>query len=648
MSVLFGSSALLAGDTITNAFCAVPADPPSRTNATSARFTIPATAATDHPHAVPTHRVQTRRGDEERRQDDTLAPLSGPVAFGSEPHPQSQAGPLSQNALRELLERVLEEEHAETEHEEELETICPIPRRCSAAAVSAPNSRPATAKDTPAKDLAMTELNQWVRAHTPSNIPSTSATPNLYHYAAAVTSSPQAGTLSSAGGLSSQPFQTPPMGSRYRAIGSSAMDATSSGTVFSSLERLQFGASAGLNAMVQPNFTTPSGARPSGVSSPQLAGPVMAADFVQLTSSPPHGLTGQRTATARIVTPQFTIETFRGKIAEAARDQIGWRSLHRVLEDSAFDSPEVQTILEEILPVIADIMADTYGNFLIQKLLDVAPDMVRLHITQQIAPFLPRIATTQHGTFAVQKLVQSLRSVAEHATVCGGLATDVVLLTTDPCGAHVVQRVLQCLDPPMRQFLYDGICRDLVRICNDRLGCCTVQKCLQHASTEQAMQVAIAALQNVRDLAPDPFGNYVLQFILESPRRTTEISDGIARALFDASHVVPFARDKFASNVLEKALRSCTRGCVADIIETLVAPDFLETLVSDPYGNYVVQSALNVAPVQLLPPFIAALQGLLPAIRQQPFSRKLEAKLEAAMRRAAQQSPVIVVGRGRV
>ncbi|CUG88373.1 pumilio PUF RNA binding protein 4, putative [Bodo saltans] len=301
--------------------------------------------------------------------------------------------------------------------------------------------------------------------------------------------------------------------------------------------------------------------------------------------------------------PTHVVELYRGHVVEAAKDQGGCRALQKFFESlphTGFGHPDVQSVLNEISPHhTVELMSDAYGNFLIQKILEVAPDNVRLRITSDVAPSLASIATTPHGTFAVQKLVESLRSENEAMIVCRGLALGVPLLLNDINGGHVVQKVLQCIPASQREFLFNGIAQNMIQVCNHRQGCCVVQKCLEQATPDQFMTVQRAAVATLEMRRPpqattspstsppceemllvlmcDPYGNYVVSKLLErgvsilSPQdrvvQLTQYVDAIRRAAAAPPLVLPGASssldvmlhlctDKYSSNVMEKLLKA--------------------------------------------------------------------------------------------
>jgi hypothetical protein len=78
-------------------------------------------------------------------------------------------------------------------------------------------------------------------------------------------------------------------------------------------------------------------------------------------------------------------------------------------------------------------------------------------------------------------------------------------------------------------------------------GCCVFQRCIDHASEQQAEQLYKVLIKNAIPLSQDQFGNYVLQYILD--RSDTNLSPLIHQF---QNHVVQLAKAKFSSNVIEK------------------------------------------------------------------------------------------------
>lgn len=99
------------------------------------------------------------------------------------------------------------------------------------------------------------------------------------------------------------------------------------------------------------------------------------------------------------------VDEVRGSIYRLAKDQNGCRYLQRrFLEGSP---KEVEIIFGEVLKHVADLMTDPFGNYLVQKLLQVCDENQTSQILQEITwrpGDLIRISCDMHGYFYPLKL----------------------------------------------------------------------------------------------------------------------------------------------------------------------------------------------------------------------------------------------------
>lgn len=89
------------------------------------------------------------------------------------------------------------------------------------------------------------------------------------------------------------------------------------------------------------------------------------------------------------------------------------------------------------------------------------------------------------------------------------------------------------------------------------------------------------------------FRNYVVQHImyLKIPSVTERLVGALEGNYTDLSF------EKSGSNVVEKCLKQCDESQVCKIIKELLDDPRFPKLFVDPFGNYVVQSALEVSKV---------------------------------------------------
>lgn len=71
------------------------------------------------------------------------------------------------------------------------------------------------------------------------------------------------------------------------------------------------------------------------------------------------------------------------------------------------------------------------------------------------------------------------------------------------------------------QFIYNAVAANCVEVATHRHGCCVLQRCIDHASDHQRVQLVNEITYNALTLVQDPYGNYV-SFI--KSRRSVRLS----------------------------------------------------------------------------------------------------------------------------
>jgi hypothetical protein len=256
-------------------------------------------------------------------------------------------------------------------------------------------------------------------------------------------------------------------------------------------------------------------------------------------------------------------------------------------------------------------MTDPFGNYLCQKLLEYASDEQRNLICDSVASDLVNISLNMHGTRAVQKMIDFLANgrqvrfsnglcparsspfsqsnphcAAQIHSIIVALSLHVVVLIKDLNGNHVIQKCLNKLAPDDNQvrhcrtifrsllihlqFIYNAVAANCVEVATHRHGCCVLQRCIDHASDHQRVQLVNEITYNALTLVQDPYGNYVsfsllrllgaglidvkqvVQYILDL--NDNRFSDAVIRQF--TGNVCALSVQKFSSNVIEKVCRT--------------------------------------------------------------------------------------------
>ena len=186
------------------------------------------------------------------------------------------------------------------------------------------------------------------------------------------------------------------------------------------------------------------------------------------------------------------------------------------------------------------------------------------------------------------------------------LTSRVLECAIDVNGNHVIQKCIDKLPSEECRFIVDAIINDpmaLGKLSAHCYGCRVVQRLISRCSIDFVEPILEALCSDpilIATLSEDVFGNYVMQHALEFGREIDRERICICLA---SMNIIELGCSKFASNVLEKAVRSHQDGTLAtrlviNAMLTAVDPVTEEqgilTLMKDRYGNYVVRAVIEL------------------------------------------------------
>jgi hypothetical protein len=315
-------------------------------------------------------------------------------------------------------------------------------------------------------------------------------------------------------------------------------------------------------------------------------------------------------------------EDLKPEILALCTDQHGCRFLQRKLDEK--DPKTLKMIFEEVHPSITKLMTDPFGNYLCQKLLENCDNEQRTVLIGNCMVHMTQIALNQHGTRALQKMIEFVSTPQQTQMIIDAMRYDVVQLIQDLNGNHVIQKCLNHLSSVDAQFIFDAVGQHCVPVGTHRHGCCVLQRCVDHASGLQKGELVRQISNHAFDLVQDPFGNYVVQYILdlEEPLFIQPLCQN-----FQGS-VVFLSKQKFSSNVIEKCIRVASEESRRLLIEEIIPQSELEKLLRDSFANYVVQTAFDYADEDQKHALANNLRSILPNIRHTPYGRRLQTKIQ--------------------
>ncbi|KAI5159888.1 pumilio RNA-binding family [Nematocida ausubeli] len=280
------------------------------------------------------------------------------------------------------------------------------------------------------------------------------------------------------------------------------------------------------------------------------------------------------------------ISSSENLICAISKDQEGSRFIQKKLDGASAE--EIAMTFEEICPWIGDLIADLFGNYVVQKFLEIGTHEQREKIFSAMEGTIIPLALHMYGCRVIQKALECKdinRKIVER------IKGHVIDLVCDQNGNHVVQKCVECVDS---DFVIKEFEEDAVSLSRHRYGCRVIQRIFEN-STKCASAID-KIISNAKLLVEDQYGNYVIQHILEKGTHAhkrkiiTDLSDNIAE----------YSTHKFASNVMEKCVICGTmedRKHMLKQLKSAVGPsgeDMLIHITMDKFGNYVIQRLLDV------------------------------------------------------
>eukprot|EP01017_Pseudomicrothorax_dubius_P044422 TRINITY_DN7503_c0_g1_i11.p1 TRINITY_DN7503_c0_g1~~TRINITY_DN7503_c0_g1_i11.p1 ORF type:complete len:221 (+),score=51.06 TRINITY_DN7503_c0_g1_i11:42-704(+) len=168
----------------------------------------------------------------------------------------------------------------------------------------------------------------------------------------------------------------------------------------------------------------------------------------------------------------------------------------------------------------------------------------------------------------------------------------------DQNGNHVIQKIFETVGIEELDFIIKDVEAELDDLAADPCGCRVIQKILEHSKPDSPKLSMIyhKLMFSIKDLCVSPFGNYIIQHILDKgPQTERETLLNYIRDNF-----VALSMNKFASNVTEKSMIHGTIEFKKEVLQVIVKPPEsnrepipLFHLIKNEFGNYVVQRLIQ-------------------------------------------------------
>ncbi|KAL4927453.1 mRNA-binding protein PUF3 [Aspergillus undulatus] len=310
---------------------------------------------------------------------------------------------------------------------------------------------------------------------------------------------------------------------------------------------------------------------------------------------------------------KWELKDISGHVVEFSGDQHGSRFLQTKIEVANSDDKE--RVFQEILPDCLQLSKDIFGNYVIQKMFEHGNQIQKKKMANCMKGQVISLTKGSYGCRVVQKALEHVLT-DQQISIVKELETDVIGCVRCQHGNHVIQKAIEKVPPQYTKRIVETFKGQVAVQATHMYGCRVMQRMLEYCDEEDRSSILAELHACTAKLIEDQYGNYVVQHVICYGRE----ADRSAMIKVVNEKLYWYSKHKFASNVVEKCLEKGNEVQSRMIIQGLTSPDeindeCLNSLMSDQYGNYVIQKVLGhlkgkarVVAVERLRPLLAELK----------------------------------------
>ena len=277
----------------------------------------------------------------------------------------------------------------------------------------------------------------------------------------------------------------------------------------------------------------------------------------------------------------------KGAFLNIIKNQKGSKIFQKYLKTTHCDI--LHQIFIELKPNLEEIITDFYANYFCKRFFTFLNQKDRIDFLYVIEKSLVKLSSDGIGTYPIQTIIEHVGSKNEKNIIINALKDSVKELSFDAFGTHVLEKLLACFEEEYVTFIYNYIVDNFLELANNSNGICIVKKLLSFTHKKNLHdKLKIIVKENALQLISHPFGNFVIQVVVECWNDYNDIL-----YLFDKKYY-SLSLEKYASNVVERCIEK-DENILNNYIEEIININKICEVMKSNYGNYVIQKAIKLA-----------------------------------------------------
>ena len=291
---------------------------------------------------------------------------------------------------------------------------------------------------------------------------------------------------------------------------------------------------------------------------------------------------------------QTYLNSLNVNLSDFLCSQKGVREIQKYINKSP---NECKTILIKSLNYdLSKVMMDVYGNYFCQDLIKKSNQNQIDLIINYIKNSFVKIAFDYSGTHVLQVLLDMISSTEEENILINSVLGNEIKMSYDINATHVLQKMIVIINEKRRSLINENILKFIKPLCLDSNGICLIKKFIGNCvSINNKKRIINSLTENCIEICQSPFGNYVIQYILEE----WGINECLPIVNIIIKNICILSIQKFSSNVSEKILTLINESNKYENEKNMISYQLFFTVqimnvLKNKYGRYVLQKAVKI------------------------------------------------------
>ena len=278
----------------------------------------------------------------------------------------------------------------------------------------------------------------------------------------------------------------------------------------------------------------------------------------------------------------------KGKFLSVIKNHKGSKLFQKYIK-STHPEEIIHLLYLELNKNLEEFITDSYSNYFCKKFFTFLNQKDRIDFLKKIQKSIVRLSCHSIGTYPIQTIIENLGSGIEKTIIILAIKNNIEKLIYDSFCCHVLEKIISYIDEEDIPFIYSYISNNFLKMAYNNNAICIIKKILTFTDKINLHnKIRKIIKENAFGLIQHPFGNFVIQVVIEYWNDYKDIINLYKNSFFDLS------MEKYASNVIERFIEK-DEEVLNEFIDEIISTNKIYEVMKSSYGNYVIQKALKIS-----------------------------------------------------